>query len=117
MEEHSYKSQKESNIFHSNSNICSLNPKGRFKKEGRGMAQFPFINMLLIRKLHSYFAINFYIEFTLGRIFNLFKDIADVAGGLGSIPGPVRSDTVSPTARYCCDVSSELCCPDAKSRR
>ena len=36
---------------------------------------------------------------------------------LGSIPGPVISDTVSPTARHRCDVSSELCCPGAKPRR
>ena len=35
----------------------------------------------------------------------------------GSIPGSVKSDTASPTARYRCDVSSELCCPGAKSRK
>ena len=35
----------------------------------------------------------------------------------GSIPGPVKSDTVSPTARHRCDVSSELCSPGAKPRR
>ena len=34
-----------------------------------------------------------------------------------SVPGWVKSDTVSPTARHRCDVSSELCCPDAKQRR
>ena len=28
----------------------------------------------------------------------------------GSIPGPVKSDTVLPTARHRCDVSSELSC-------
>ena len=28
-----------------------------------------------------------------------------------SIPGSVKSDTVSPTARHRCDVSLELCCP------
>ena len=30
---------------------------------------------------------------------------------LGSISGPVKLETVSPTACYCCDVSLELCCP------
>ena len=36
---------------------------------------------------------------------------------LDSITGPVKSDLVSPAARHCCDVSSELCCSDAKPRR
>ena len=31
----------------------------------------------------------------------------------GSIPGPIKSDAVSPTARHRCDVSSELCYPGA----
>ena len=35
----------------------------------------------------------------------------------GSIPGSVKSDTVSPTACHRCDVSSELCCQGAKQRR
>ena len=35
----------------------------------------------------------------------------------GSIPGPVKSNTVQPTARHRCDVSSELCCSVAKKRR
>ena len=39
------------------------------------------------------------------------------AGGLASIPGPVKSDTVSPTARHRCNVTLELCCPGAKPRR
>ena len=39
------------------------------------------------------------------------------SGGLGSIPGSVKSDTVSPTARHRYDVSSELCCPGAKPHR
>ena len=36
----------------------------------------------------------------------------------GSIPRPVKSDidTVQPAARHRCDVSSELCCPGARSR-
>ena len=29
----------------------------------------------------------------------------------GSIPAPVKSDTMLPTARHRCYVSSELCCP------
>ena len=36
---------------------------------------------------------------------------------LGMIPGPVKSNTMSPTARRRCDVSSELCCPGAKPQR
>ena len=34
----------------------------------------------------------------------------------GSIPRPVKSDTVLPTARHRCEVSSDLCCPGAKMR-
>ena len=33
-----------------------------------------------------------------------------------SIPGPVKSDTVLPTACHRCDDSSELCCLRAKPR-
>ena len=36
---------------------------------------------------------------------------------LSLIPGPVKSNTMSPTARHRCDVSSELCCSVAKPRR
>ena len=36
---------------------------------------------------------------------------------LGSIPGPVKSDTLSPMACHHCDVSSKLCCRDAAPRR
>ena len=35
----------------------------------------------------------------------------------GSIPGSVKSDTVSPTVRHRCDVSWELCCTGAKPQR
>ena len=35
----------------------------------------------------------------------------------GSIPRSVKSDAQPQTARHCCDVSSELCCPGAKPRR
>ena len=38
-------------------------------------------------------------------------------GGLGSIPSPVKPDTVSPTARHCCDISQELCCTGTKPWR
>ena len=34
-----------------------------------------------------------------------------------SIPGPVKSGSVSPTARHHCDSSLELSCPRAKPRR
>ena len=37
-------------------------------------------------------------------------DTADGSGGVGSIPMPVESNTVSPTTRHLCDVSSGLCC-------
>ena len=37
--------------------------------------------------------------------------------GFGSIHGPVKFDTVSPTARHRCDVSSKLCWPGAQPRR
>ena len=33
------------------------------------------------------------------------------------MPGPVKSETVSPTACYQCDVCSKLCCPGAKPQR
>ena len=39
------------------------------------------------------------------------------AGGLGFDSRAGQIDTVSPTARHRCDVSSELCSPGAKSRR
>ena len=45
------------------------------------------------------------------------QDIAIGAEGVGSIPGPVKSDTVSLPARHRCDVSSELCCRGARMRR
>ena len=45
------------------------------------------------------------------------KDVAVCAGGLGSIAGPVKSETGSPTAQHHCDVSSELCCPGTKPCR
>ena len=35
---------------------------------------------------------------------------------LGSIPGLVNLVTASQTARHCCDVTSELCCPGAELR-
>ena len=39
------------------------------------------------------------------------------AGGVGSNPGSVTSDKVSPTARHHCVVFSDLRCSDAKLRR
>ena len=38
-------------------------------------------------------------------------------GVRGSIPGPIKSDTISPMTRHRRNVSLELCCPDAKPRR
>ena len=46
-----------------------------------------------------------------------FRFPQSVLEAWGSIPGPVKLDTVSPTIRHRCDVSSELCCPGAKPRR
>ena len=43
--------------------------------------------------------------------------VAVGAEGVESIPAPVKSDTVSPSALLCCGVFSELCCPGAKPRR
>ena len=45
------------------------------------------------------------------------NDIAMCAGGLGLIPGPVKSDTVPSTVRYRYDVCLELHCPGAEPRR
>ena len=46
------------------------------------------------------------------KIFGVMVENSAVgAGGLGLIPRPVKSDTVSPTARHRSHVSSELCCP------
>ena len=36
------------------------------------------------------------------------KDSANSASGVGSVAGSVKADTVSPTARHCCDLSSKL---------
>ena len=36
--------------------------------------------------------------------------IASCAGGVGSIPGVVKLDTVSPTACHRLGVSTEMCC-------
>ena len=46
-----------------------------------------------------------------------FTDLECRCGNVwDSIPGPVKSDTVSSTDRHRCDVSSELCCPGAEPR-
>ena len=63
---------------------------------------------------HSCLFINWLINWLVNIVVN---DIAIGAGGLGSIPGTMKSDTVSPTARHRCDVSSELCCPGANPRK
>ena len=51
------------------------------------------------------------------RLAQLFTTLLSVRDVFGSILGPLKSDTVSPTARHRCDVSSELCCPGVKLRR
>ena len=47
----------------------------------------------------------------------VLKGVALSAEIRGSIPGPLKSDTLSPTVRHRCDVSSELCFPSAKPLR
>ena len=34
----------------------------------------------------------------------------------GALPGTIKSDSVLPTVSHRCNVSSKLCCPDAKPR-
>ena len=48
---------------------------------------------------------------------SVFETLLLVREVLGSNIGLVKWDTVSPTGRWRCDVSSELCCPLAKPRR
>ena len=45
------------------------------------------------------------------------RRLANGAEGLGFDSRAGQMDTVSPTTRHRCDVSSELCCPGAKPRR
>ena len=47
----------------------------------------------------------------------VIRDVDVGAGGFGSIPRPVKSDTVSSPARHRCDVLSELYCSGAKPQR
>ena len=52
-----------------------------------------------------------------GRLAQLLSTLLSLREVWGSIPGPVKFDTVSPTARHRCDVFLELCHPGAKPRR
>ena len=70
------------------------------------------------------FSLNFFALFKLqytGRLtqllLNLLRTSLSVQKVWGSIPVPVKLDALSPATRPRCDVSSELCCPDAKLRR
>ena len=58
-----------------------------------------------------------YISLYLLNMLTIVKILLLVRKVGGLIPGPVKLDTVSPTARHRCDVSSELCCPGAKPQR
>ena len=49
-----------------------------------------------------------------GQLAQLFSSSVSVGEVWGSIPGPVKSNTVPQTARHRCDVPSKLCCPVAK---
>ena len=49
-----------------------------------------------------------YLTWT-GQVVRCLETPLTVRKTCGSIPGLVKSETVSPTARYRCDVSSELC--------
>ena len=48
------------------------------------------------------------LNYTRSYFANQAKDTTLGAGGLGSLTEPVKSDTMSRTARHCCDVSSQL---------
>ena len=51
------------------------------------------------------------------RLTPLLSTLLLVQEVCGSIPGPISSDTVSPTAHHHCDVSSELCCLGFRPQR
>ena len=54
----------------------------------------------------------------MSAISSVVRTLLSVREVLGSIFRSVKSTTASPTVRYrCCDVSSELCCPDARPRK
>ena len=55
--------------------------------------------------------------FCAGLFAHLLSTLLLVRGSVGSIPGSVKSDKMSPSARHRCDVSSELCYSCAKLRR
>ena len=59
--------------------------------------------------------LSFFVEINLSH--QLLSTLPSVREVWGSIPGPVKSGTVSPTARYRCDVPLDLCCPGAMRRR
>ena len=56
----------------------------------------------------------------LTRFYLLVSSVAETLLSVQKVccsnPGSVKSDTVSPTARHRCDVSSELCCIGAMPR-
>ena len=68
-----------------------------------------------LQESEQYF-MNYYL-LTTGHLPQLPSISLQVQEACGSIPGLVKSDTMSPTACHRCDVSSELCCPGAKPRR
>ena len=57
-----------------------------------------------------------FIDFTC-RLAQLLSTLLSLQKVWDSIPGSVKSDSVSPTVRHRCNVSSELCCPSAKPQR
>ena len=57
-----------------------------------------------------------YVSVITGRLAQLLSTSLLMREVWDSIPGLVKSDTVSPTTRHCCDVFSELCCLGAKPR-
>ena len=51
------------------------------------------------------------------RLAQLFGTLLLLREVSGSIPEPIKLDTVSPTARHRCKVSLKLCCPGVKPRK
>ena len=73
----------------------------RFSLKGGFRRPKPFAKYLLV-------------HIDTGRLAQWLQASLSALKGLGSFPGPVKSDAVSPTARHRCDVSSVLCSPSAK---
>ena len=88
-----------------------------------GLIVLPMIYLVIVKKNPFTYIYGVLQVFFMDRI-NFTRPVSSVVTTLlsvkevwGSIPGLVKSDTVSPTARHRCDASSELCYSGAKPRR